>query len=274
MKVQKKQPLLIPLLILVSGCFLLYLFAPIALAIATGYTSDDTGIQPGVTVSLSETSTADKPAVTRSVSGSETRPIGVAVSPDENIVTTGSADKTVYVQSDGEVDAFVSDLNGTPKKGDLLSVSPLKGVLVKADTTTEAIVGTARSDFPDSAETTQSIDKNGTSLSIKISKLRISLDQKGEEGRSASENALERLGRTLTGKKVGEIRVVVALIIFLIVLIAEGSIIYGAVSSAITALGRNPMARNSIVKELVRVVVIAIAVLGIGVGAIYTILWV
>jgi hypothetical protein len=274
MKLDKKQPLRLLMLAFVSGCFLLFIAIPTALAIATGYASDDDAVQPGVTVSLSESSTADSPKVVRAVSGVQNKPIGVAVSPDESIVTTGAVDKTVYVQASGEVDAFVSDLNGTPKRGDLLAVSPLRGVLVRADATTETIVGTALEDFPEVAVSTQSIDKDGTSVSIKLDQLRISLDQKGQELNATPDTALERLGRSLTGKRVGEIRVIIALIIFLIVLVAEGSIIYGAVSTAITALGRNPMARSSIIKELVRVVFIAMGVLTLGVAAIYAILWV
>ena len=82
------------------------------------------------------------------------------------------------------------------------------------------------------------------------------------------------IGKGLLGKKVGEIRVVIALILFLIVLIAEGAIIHGAISSAITALGRNPMARKTIIKEMVRVIFVAIIVLVIGLASIYMILWV
>lgn len=274
MKVQTKQPVRILLLTVVSGCFFVFAIIPTVLAIATGYASTDEAIQPGITVSLSEDSSADRPMVERAVSAVKSKPIGVAVTPDENIVTTGAVDKTVYVQTDGEVDAFVSDLNGAPKKGDLLAVSPLKGILVRADESTESIVGTALEDFPDTDATIQSIDKDGSSVSVKINRLRVSLDQKGQQMNATADTPLERLGKALTGKRVGEIRVVIALIIFLIVLVAEGSIIYGAVSTAITALGRNPMARISIIRELVRVVFIALSVLTLGVAAIYAILWV
>lgn len=252
----------------------MFLLTPTVLAIATGYASDDEAIQPGMAVSLSESSTAERPVVSRAISGSDNDPIGVAVNPEENIVTTGAIDRTVYVQADGEVDVFVSDLNGTPKKGDLLVASPLKGVLVRGNDTAESVVGTVLEDFPASVGATQTVDKEGTSVTVRINQLRVSLDQKGQELSAVSDTALEKLGRTLTGKRVGEIRVIIALIIFLIVLVAEGSIIYGAVSTAITALGRNPMARISIVKELIRVVVIALAVLSLGVAAIYIILWV
>jgi hypothetical protein len=49
---------------------------------------------------------------------------------------------------------------------------------------------------------------------------------------------------------------------------------YGAISSAITALGRNPLARSAIRREMIRILFVAIIVFLIGLGAIYGILWV
>lgn len=255
-------------------CFFVLGFLAQVSAIATGYATSDPFLQPGMTVALSKTTDANNPTVERADSTSDTKPIGVTVNPNENLVTTGAVNKQVYVQTTGEAEAFVSDLNGLPKKGDLLSVSPLKGVLVKADETTASIVGSALEDFSQDGSSSQTVNKDGTSINVKIDKLKISLDQKGQQYAAQSNSSLERLGRSITGRDVGEIRVVIALIIFLIVLVTEGGIIYGAVSSAITALGRNPMARRGIVKELVRVILIALFVLTIGLGAIYLILWV
>jgi len=269
----RKQPAIYIALLLIAGCFLLSGVASV-LAIATGYASNDTDLQPGMTVSLTEGSDTN-PSVERAVIGGTSHPIGVTVAPDQNIVTTGAESKQVYVQTTGEVDAFVSDLNGIPKKGDFLSISPLKGVLVKSDSLSGAsIVGAALEDFSEDSLPSQTIEKSGTAVSVKIDRMRISLDQKGQSFSNEAESGLEKLGRSVTGRSVGEIRVVIALVIFLIVLISEGGIIYGAVSSAITALGRNPMARRTIIKELLRVIGIALVVLGIGLAAIYAILWV
>ena len=85
---------------------------------------------------------------------------------------------------------------------------------------------------------------------------------------------MSKLGKSLVGRDVGEIRVLIALLVFMIVLIAEGGIIYGAVSSAITALGRNPLARKVIQREMLQVFVVAIIVLVVGLGAMYAILWI
>lgn len=257
----------------VAGCFVALSFVAVY-AIATGYSTDETSIQPGMAVSLSDSSNTENPKVIRSTNEGDSRPIGVTVSPDENLVTTGDQNRQIYVQTTGEADAFVSDLNGAPKKGDLLSSSPLKGILVVADATTKNIVGIALEDFSQDSSVSQTVDKSGTSVDIRIDKIRISLDQKGQNNSTEDDSSLERLGQSVTGKSVGEVRVVIALVIFLIVLIAECGIIYGAISSAITALGRNPMARKTIIKEMIRVIIVAIIVLLIGLAGIYGILWV
>lgn len=260
---------------MVAGVFAVIMLSPLAFALARGYTTDDVDLKTGMVVALSQSGTAEQPKVERATIDNQDKTIGVTVSVDENLLTTGAVGQEVYVQTDGETEVFVSDINGIPKRGDLLAVSPLKGILVKSDTNTGVIVGTALEDFDATLASTQNVDKSGVSVDVKVDKIRTNLDIKGvNNGAAQTDSSLERLGRSIVGREVGEIRVVVALIIFLVVLVAEGGIIYGAISSAITSLGRNPMARKIIVREMVRVVIIAVSVLGFGLAAIYAILWV
>lgn len=261
--------------ILIAGVVVcLMVLAGSVLALARGYASDDTGIKPGMAVALSDNSTSETPKVERTNTENHSKAIGIAVDPEDNLITTGSSGQVVYVQTEGETRVYVSDLNGIPHKGDLLATSPLKGVLVRADGTSGTIVGTSLEEFNPDEAVEQNIEANGASQIVSIDKVMINLDNKGARGKDETDSSLERLGRSLVGRDVGEIRVAVALIIFVIVLIAEGNIIYGAVSSAITSLGRNPLARRAIVTELVRVLLIALGVMVIGLSAIYLILWV
>lgn len=254
---------------------LVTVLSPVVGAIANGYATTDSSIQPGMAVSIDITNSTNTPTVVRATNSQDSQPIGVTVNVAENLVTTGAVGQTVYVQSEGEVEAFVSDLNGVPKKGDLLAVSPLRGILVVAAGTDSIVVGSALEDFVSEGSVAQTVSKDGGSVAVQIDKIRISLDQKSASSNLNSiDSSLERLGRSVVGKDVGEIRVLIALVIFLIVLIAEGGIIYGAVSSAITSLGRNPMAKQIIVREMIRVIMIAIVVLMVGLAAIYGILWV
>jgi len=245
-------------------------------AFAKGYATEDTGLMPGMVVALSVSSTAESPKVERAALDKEPKVIGVSTTVDDQLVAEGSTSKTVYVQTSGEATIFTTDLNGEVKKGDLLAPSPLLGLLMKADESTAPIVGIAIEDFDGGAAETQEIDENGTKKQVKIDKIRVNLDHMAASNQqsSATDSSLERLGRAVVGKDVGEIQVLAALVIFMLVLVAEGGIIYGAVSSAITALGRNPMAGKIIRREMFRVVAIAIVVLSIGVAAIFAILWI
>jgi hypothetical protein len=247
-----------------------------AMAIAQSYATDDSELQPGMVVALSDASTGDTPKVERAALDKESKVIGVSTTPDDQLVTVTSGNNQVYVKNTGEAEVFVTDLNGDIKKGDLLAPSPLLGILMRADESTAPIVGISLEDFDTSKAETKTINENNKNKDVKIGKIRINLDHMAASNQqaSATDSSLERLGRAVVGRDVGEIQVIAALVIFLVVLVAEGGIIYGAVSSAIAALGRNPMARVIIRREMVRVVLIAFVVLLIGVGAIYAILWI
>lgn len=250
-------------------------WAPLAGAIARGYATNDKALRPGLLVALSTDSTPEEPKVERASAEHAERIIGVATTVSESLLTVSGGDEAVYVETEGELAAYVSNVNGDVKQGDLLTISPFKGILMKSSGA-QAVVAIALQDFSRDKAETYSIKDNQGEAETLVSKIKVNLDQKAlsYELAKLSDSSLERLGRSVVGKEVSEIRVVTALIIFFIVLISEGSIIYGAVSSAITSLGRNPMARNIIRRELVRVLLIAFAVLGIGVGAVYAVLWI
>jgi hypothetical protein len=257
----------------VAGAFLLLMSVAGAQAISRGYATDDTGLKPGMVVRLSPASTAEKPKVERASLDDLNQVIGVATTIEGSVVTIASKNGQVYVETSGEVDAYVSDLNGTIQKGDVLTVSPLKGILAKANEGSPILFGIALEDAEGKQTESYTVASNEGSKQVAVTKIRINLDRKAANNAVRADSSLERLGRSVTGKDVGEIRVVIALIIFFMVLVAEGGILYGAVSSAITALGRNPLAKGIIKRELIRVMFIALLVLLIGLAAVYGVLW-
>ena len=262
--------------ILLVGFALCFLVVSPVFGIAKGYLSDDAELRPGMVAGLSDESTPELPKVERAAFDNEAKIIGVTTTPDDELVTIASGQQQIYVEISGEVNAYVSDINGDIKSGDLLSLSPLRGILMKAGFSPAIVVGIALEDFDSSKAETRSIDSGTGKKDVKVAKIRINQDHKAASNQQAgiADSSLRRLGRSLTGREVGEVRVLIALIIFLTVLVAEGGIIYGAVSSALVALGRNPMARKIIQKEMVRVVLIAAVVLLVGLGAVYIILWI
>lgn len=258
---------------LLLGLIVALLLQASVLAIARGYTTDDDGLQTGMVVALSlEASTDAK--VERATQISSDRVVGIVTTIDSSLVTVSSGSAKVLVESEGQTDAYVSDINGTVSQGDKLVLSPLKGILMKYQEQTSATVIAIAAAAP----TNMSVypyEDGGQQKETRIAKVSVNLNIQGStSGALPSDSALARLGRSIVGKEVGEIRVLAALVIFVLVLIAEAAIIYGAISSAITALGRNPLARKIIRTELLRVIGIALAVLVVGLGAVYAILWI
>jgi len=246
---------------------------PLAYGIAVGYSTEDAGLQTGMVVSLSADGSNDK--VERATQESSSRAVGVVQRVEDSVVAVSSGTGKVLVESSGQAEVYVSDIGGKVEKGNLLTLSPLKGVLMKTTENSSAkIIGFAAESV--SATESYQFTDQGKTKETQIAKIKVDLNNLGAANNAVAQpdSALAKLGKAIVGKDVGEIRVLIALIIFLIVLIAEGGILYGAISSAITALGRNPLARKIIRTELLRVVLVAIAVLLVGLGSVYAILWI
>lgn len=272
--IRKDRFVAIVLALAMLGIFLVSAGAYVA-AIARGYATDDAGLTAGMVAALSESGDS---AVERADQSSGKRIVGVVTTTDASSVTVASEDSQVLIESEGDVQAYVSDIAGAVNKGDLLMISAFKGVLMKgSDTATGTILGVAAQDSSSVAEsdiTRYMYSEDGTTKTTQIVKLKINLNKQGANaGRTVDPSPLSKIGESVTGKQVSDIRVLAALIIFILVLIAEGGIIYGAVTSAVTALGRNPMARKMIRREMLRIIIVAVGVLGVGLAAVYGILW-
>jgi uncharacterized protein (UPF0333 family) len=242
-------------------------------AIARGYTSNDDDLTAGMVAATSESGSS---GVERANQNNTERIVGIVTTLEESSVTLASGNSKVFVESEGEISAYVSDIAGKVKRGDLLSLSSFKGILMKATNGEGAVIGTAAEDSG-SNNTNDPIHytylDSGKSKTTEVVKIKINLNKQLLGSQTADQSPLSKIGESVTGKQLSDIRVLAALTIFVLVMIAEGGIIYGAVTSAITALGRNPMARKIIRREMTRVIIVAIGVLSLGLGAVYGVLW-
>lgn len=241
-------------------------------AIIIGYLTDDPGLKTGMAVVISTASTPDQPKVERATPDTASKVVGITTSVENSLVVIASGKSQVYVETSDDVDALISDLNGNVSSGDSLSVSPLKGILMKADKSSD-IVGIALENFSTASAKSYQYQNGKSSATTQVASLKIKFNSKNPENdRQAS--SLERLGKSIVGKDVSELRVAMALIVFILILIIEGSTLYGAIASSVISLGRNPLASGLIKHELLRLVMAVFAVLIVGLGAIYIILWV
>lgn len=239
-------------------------------AITRGYTTKDAGLQTGMVVSLNLSGDFD--SVERATQTTDGLVVGVVTTLDASLVTIISGKTDLLVETEGQVDAYVSDFNGSINEGDRLVVSQFKGILMKSGEASANVVAVA---IDKAAQTTSySYQDNGQTKQIQIAKIKVNLIRKSVVSTNVSNSTLSRLGRSLTGKDVTEARLILALVILLVVLIAVSGILYGAISGALTALGRNSLPKKSIKHELVRDILMAFVILATGLGAMYAMLWV
>jgi hypothetical protein len=242
-----------------------------ATSVSEEFITTDKGLGVGMAASQTHQGTEGKRTVERASISSADRFVGVVTGLDDS---GPDSDVPVLVATLGEVSVVASDINGEIKKGDFVTLSPLKGIVMRAADSDTNVLGTALEDFSNEKAKTQEVNSNnGGKRTVLINNLKMDLNPRNV-ARSAKDTAfLVVFGRSLTGKSVSQIQVVVALVIFFFLLVVEGSIVYGAIYSTITALGRNPLARKVVYKQLFQVSLAAFVILAFGLSVIYVVLW-
>ncbi|MBP7857694.1 MAG: hypothetical protein WAW63_02045 [Candidatus Saccharimonadales bacterium] len=206
---------------------------------------------------------------------------GVVVSANDTVVSLGgdSTATQVYIASNGKYDALVSTQNGPIKSGDIISISALDGIGMKADSRQAVILGKALSGFDGSknvsgnASLTSSSGKKDVAIGliqidIGISRNPLAVSVSGPPVPAF----LRKSGDSIAGKPVSTVRLYVSLAILLITIFMTGSLLYGGVRSSLVSIGRNPLAKKSILRGLIQVVVLGLIVFVIGLIAIYLLL--
>lgn len=206
---------------------------------------------------------------------------GVIVSASESAVSLsgdGSTDQ-VYVANGGKYDVLVSTQNGPIKAGDILSISALDGIGMKADSHESLILGKALQSFDGTnnvSGTTRLATSTGTkNVSIGLVQADISishnpLSQAG--GDTAVPGFLRHIASSIAGHPVTASRIYIGLAVFLITVFVAASLLYGGVRSSLTAIGRNPLAKGSVLRGMFQVLSVGLIIFVVGLVAIYLIL--
>ena len=85
-------------------------------------------------------------------------------------------------------------------------------------------------------------------------------------------NILSSLAHIVTDKPVSAFRIYASLAVVLLCLIVAGTILFAGVRTGMVAVGRNPLAKKSISRNLFQVMIMALIVFVIGVIAVYLLL--
>lgn len=206
---------------------------------------------------------------------------GVVVSASDSAVTLsgdGSSNQ-VYVATSGKYAVLVSTQNGPIKTGDLVSISALDGIGMKADSNQSVVLGKALEGFNGTnnviGTTSLATSKGTTNVSLGLIQVNIGISHNPLEQTGSSTQVplfLRKLAETIAGKPVSASRIYMSLIVLLVTAIITGSLLYGGVRTSLVAVGRNPLARRSVLRGLFQILLIGMVIFVLGLLAIYLLL--
>jgi len=264
------------LLSVLSSVFLL---TPVARAQTMSQAYDTDGnVQKGMLVMIDP---KDSKKVQPLSNKSDVAMQGVAVAANDTVVSLGSEAVVaqVFVASAGKYQALVSNQNGAIKVGDIISISALDGIGMKADSQQTTILGKAISSFDGqknvSSSMTLKTSKGTKKVSIGLINIDISISHNplaaSVTGPPVPE-FLRKSGSAIAGKPVSSVRLYVSLAIVFATVFLSSNILYGGIRSSLISIGRNPLAKKSIIRGLLQVIVLGLIILVVGLFIVYLLL--
>jgi len=191
-----------------------------------------------------------------------TRLLGVAVASNDSLLAVDSTQGNVQVATSGTANTLVSTLDGSIDVGDRIAVSPFNGIGMKSVTGSYDI-GLAQTAFNSSsknATTEQVTSKNGQSTRVQVGYIRltIAVGIDNSSGGQSSLDTLQKIVKSLTGRTISTVRVVISFAVTVVALIALITLIYASIYGSIISIGRNPLAKNDVFVSLASVVAVAV----------------
>jgi hypothetical protein len=207
--------------------------------------------------------------------------LGVVVPVDRATFTlTGQAagSQQVLVAQSGDYPALVSTQGGAIKSGDYLTMSALPGIAMKSTAYQENIVGTATANFDGKKNAVANVSiKNSDGKKTDVTIGSVSVDLRLAPNptyvrHNSLPGTLTTAANAVANKAVSLIQIYLSLALLTLTFFVVGIIFYGAVRSSIISIGRNPLSKQSVVKGLIKVLIIGLIILGAGLTAAYLVL--
>jgi len=246
----------------------------LAASITQGYRADST-LAIGTVVSIKR---ADNTSVEEATTENEGLLVGVAANSLASSIDLLPKASDVSVSSDGRAYILVTDYSGTIKTGDRLIISPVAGIAMKdtAQATNAKYLGIASEDFSSSSAQAKSIsitNEKGVKKTYAAGLITatIQISTRDNSGLDTG-NYLTDVGSKIAGRPISLVQALAAAVVFTGAIILTGLIIYSSLRGSMIALGRNPLAKSSVLQGLSRIVALAIIILSVGVALSYIIL--
>jgi uncharacterized protein YwbE len=242
-------------------------------ALARSYLTTDSSIMVGMVVateSATDTSSTSDVAVRKANQKNAALTVGVVTDISANELSYANAQKgELLVTNTGQVQAYVSDVNGVPKPDDLLVPSPLDGILMKADSGTNGIVGSTIGSFPSSTADVYKLE-GGTTARIAVIGVNLDIHPVNKPNTA---NGVQDFVSTFVGRQVGLVQLFVSGAILSLTLIVGGGMMYAAIANYLTGISRNPLARKMVFRGLLHVMSFVLIIFAVGITSGLGILW-
>jgi hypothetical protein len=272
MKKGKSTPI-----VLIIGLFALTVIAPLAGAqqssgvISRGFrfNQDKGAAATGAIVSARMNSENTVELATAKTSANIT-----GVVDNQSLVAISSNNEDVQIVLDGTTAVLVSDINGPINAGDKITISPIAGVGMMANDNGQ-IVGTALTDFSaKSAQTKYVKDNDGVSRAIRISTIPVQVDVSYYQipGSNILPPFLQNIANSIAGRPVPVIRILAAAILLIFGFVYTAVLIYTSVRTSVISIGRNPLAGQSIRRNLLNMSLLSVAILSVALLGTYLML--
>jgi hypothetical protein len=207
---------------------------------------------------------------------------GLVVAANDTAVSLGNGNadaRQVYVATFGRFDVLVSNQNGPIKAGDYVAISSIDGIGMKADGNDSIILGKANASFDGISNVESSTtlkDDTGKSKGISIGRVSVTVTVSHNPLQRKNDSSLpgifQQIGSGIANKPVSSVRIYLSLAVLLVSAVVSGSLLYSGVRSGVISIGRNPLAKKSIVNSLLQVIVTSIIVFIIGLFGVYLLL--
>lgn len=246
-------------------------------AVIQGYGSD-APLQYGMIVKLKD---GDGTKVEADTAAGMDKMQGIVVPPNDASVTLSDNANAgqVYVATFGRYNVLVSNQNGPIKAGDYITVSSLAGIGMKADSSQDIVLGRAVSGFSgtDSVEGAATlVDNHGKHVAVSLGRIAVDINIVHNPLQQKVDNNLpgflSRASEIIANKPVSSVRVYLGLTVIVISAIIAGSILYSGVRNGLIAIGRNPLAKKTIARNMVQVIVTSLIIFILGIFAVYLLL--
>lgn len=240
-------------------------------AISQGFQTSETSIRAGALVSFERGNSARVELANRE----RVEQLAGVVS-DRPLIALSSGSSETQVVTQGVTSVLVSTVNGDIKAGDKITASPINGVGMKAESSTQ-VIGTAQEDL--SGKQTQEVtiaSGDNTTRQVRVgsvlAQINVTYFAAADTAQSFLPPFLQQMANSIAGREVSVLRVVIGMLILLAGFIGAGVLLYSSVQSSIISIGRNPLSEGVVHKSLLQVGLIATAVLVVTVMASYLVL--